>query len=167
MYVLLVLGLHVLLELLAGDLVLAAVLARGHHPALLSLDVGVVPGVHLHDRLLLLLVLLLLRDVEVRGRGGRGHDPRDGDGGGVGRGGQPQGRHAEAGVGSGLNPRHLGGGGGGGGAGPLWLIVLVTSEAILTAGLLLLPRIVPSSSASITARIRQTLEIEARYYTRL
>ena len=166
MYVLLVLGLHVLLELLAGDLVLAAVLARGHHPALLSLDVGVVPGVHLHDRLLLLLVLLLLRDVEVRGRGGRGHHPRDGDGGGVGRGGQPQGRHAEAGVGSGLNPRHLGGGGGGGGAGPLWLIVLVTSEAILTAGLLLLPRIVPSS-ASITARIRQTLEIEARYYTRL
>ena len=84
----------------------------------------------------------------------------------MGRGGQPQGRHAEAGVGSGLNPRHLGGGGGGGGAGPLWLIVLVTSEAILTAGLLLLPRIVPSS-ASITARIRQTLEIEARYYTRL
>lgn len=150
MYVLLVLRLHVLLKLLRGYLVLAAVLPlAAHHPPGLRLDVGIVAGVHLHNPAIVLLLL---------GLGGADH-PCDGDGGGVGRGGQEApdpgpGAHPR------LNAGHLGGGGGGGGPGALGS-GLLTREAVMTRLVLLaaIPTASAAAAAPISTRIRQTLQI--------
>ena len=149
--VLLVLRLHVLLKLLRGYLVLAAVLPlAAHHPPGLRLDVGIIAGVHLHNPAIVLLLL---------GLGGTDH-PGDGDGGGVGRGGQEApdpgpGGHAR------LYAGHLGGGGGGGGPGALGA-GLLTREAVVTRLVLLAATSSATASAAaaapISTRIRQTLQ---------
>ena len=104
--VLLVLGLHVLLELLRGDLVVVTVVTTtAHHPALLlHPDLG---GVHLYDGL-----VVLLSEAGLTG----GSDDPD--------------RQLRTGP-TALDAGNLGCGGGGGGPGPLWLIERMTREAVV------------------------------------